>query len=65
MTFCEGKKQLNQLIGFLDKGGAGKETLGGVRENQAFKTARAKRDAEEAGLLKNIFPVLLVTVPDR
>ncbi|KAF9569859.1 RhoGAP-domain-containing protein [Agrocybe pediades] len=43
----QGKKQLNQLIGFLDKGGSAKDTIGG-RENQALKTVRAKRDAEEA-----------------
>lgn len=45
-----GKKQLNQLIGFLDKGGSGKDSLG-ARENQAFRTVRAKREAEEAGRL--------------
>ncbi|KAH9486648.1 Rho GTPase-activating protein 15 [Psilocybe cubensis] len=43
----QGKKQLNQLIGFLDKGGVGKDGLG-VRENQALRTVRAKRDADEA-----------------
>jgi len=50
-----GKKQLNQLIGFLDKGG--KDGLGGGgRENQAFRTARAKREADEAGMcLKNLY----------
>ena len=42
-----GKKQLNQLIGFLDKGGV-KDGLSG-RENQALKTVRAKRDLDEAG----------------
>lgn len=42
-----GKKQLNQLIGFLDKGGL-KDGAGG-RENQALRTVRAKRDADEAG----------------
>ena len=36
------------MIGFLDKGGVVKDGLGG-RENQAFKTVRAKRDADEAG----------------
>ncbi|GLB36502.1 putative GTPase-activator protein for Rho-like GTPases [Lyophyllum shimeji] len=44
----QGKKQLNQLIGFLDKGGAVKETLGGGRENQALRTVRTKREADEA-----------------
>lgn len=45
-----GKKQLNQLIGFLDKGGSVKDSLG-ARENQAVRTVRAKREAEEAGKL--------------
>ncbi|KAF8912956.1 hypothetical protein CPB84DRAFT_1820455 [Gymnopilus junonius] len=40
----QGKKQLNQLIGFLDKGGSVKDG----RENQALRTVRAKRDADEA-----------------
>lgn len=53
-----GKKQLNQLIGFLDKGGVGKDGLG-VRENQALRTVRAKRDADEAG--KHVFASLLVS----
>ncbi|KAF8973677.1 hypothetical protein BDZ97DRAFT_1900477 [Flammula alnicola] len=43
----QGKRQLNQLIGFLDKGGSVKDSLGG-RENQALRTVRAKRDADEA-----------------
>jgi len=43
-----GKKQLNHLIGFLDKGGSVKDSLG-ARENQAVRTVRAKREAEEAG----------------
>lgn len=43
----QGKKQLNQLIGFLDKGGSVKDSLG-ARENQAVRTVRAKREAEEA-----------------
>ncbi|KAG6891402.1 hypothetical protein C0992_007626 [Termitomyces sp. T32_za158] len=43
----QGKKQLNQLIGFLDKG-AVKETLSGSRENQALRTVRTKREADEA-----------------
>ncbi|KAG5653500.1 hypothetical protein H0H81_012710 [Sphagnurus paluster] len=46
----QGKKQLNQLIGFLDKGGAVKESLGGGRENQALRTVRTKREADEAEL---------------
>ena len=47
----QGKKQLNQLIGFLDKGGSVKETLAGRSENSAFRAVRAKREAEEAGML--------------
>ncbi|KAF8167804.1 hypothetical protein B0H34DRAFT_683101 [Crassisporium funariophilum] len=43
----QGKKQLNQLIGFLDKGGSVKDSLGG-RENHALRTVRAKREADEA-----------------
>ncbi|EAU92860.2 hypothetical protein CC1G_03647 [Coprinopsis cinerea okayama7 len=43
-----GKKHINQLIGgFLEKGGV-KETLSGVREHQALRTVRAKREADEA-----------------
>jgi hypothetical protein len=45
-----GKRQLNQLIGFLDKGVSAKDGLG-TRENQAARTVRAKREAEEAGRL--------------
>ncbi|KAJ6519438.1 hypothetical protein C8R45DRAFT_1118001 [Mycena sanguinolenta] len=41
-----GKKQLNQLRGFLEKSGTVKE--GGGREPSALKTVRAKREAEEA-----------------
>lgn len=44
-----GKRQLNQLIGFLDKGGSVKDSLGGGRENQALRNVRTKREAEEAG----------------
>ncbi|PFH54752.1 hypothetical protein AMATHDRAFT_44554 [Amanita thiersii Skay4041] len=44
----QGKKQLNQLMGFLDKGGAVKDSLSSVRENQALRTVRAKREADEA-----------------
>ena len=36
-------------MGLLDKGG-NMNSLTGTRENQALKTARAKRDADEAGL---------------
>ncbi|KAF8213491.1 hypothetical protein K438DRAFT_1902556 [Mycena galopus ATCC 62051] len=41
-----GKKQLNQLRGFLEKSGTVKE--GGGREPSALKTVRAKREADEA-----------------
>ena len=40
-----GKKQLNQLITFLDKGGNAKES----RAGDALRTVRAKREADEAG----------------
>ena len=56
-----GKRQLNQLIGFLDKSGAVKDSLG--RENQAFRTARAKREAEEAGaklLFHAFLPIIMI-----
>lgn len=43
-----GKKQLNQLITFLDKGGNMKETFAN-RTGDALKTVRAKREADEAG----------------
>ncbi|EGO28450.1 hypothetical protein SERLADRAFT_445900 [Serpula lacrymans var. lacrymans S7.9] len=43
-----GKKQLNQLITFLDKSGTVKESLGGRSENTALRTVRAKREADEA-----------------
>ena len=43
-----GKRQLNQLIGFLDKSGSVKDGLGG-RENLALRTVRTKREADEAG----------------
>ncbi|GBE78437.1 RhoGAP-domain-containing protein [Sparassis crispa] len=41
-----GKRQLNQLITFLDKGGNAKETLG--RSDNALRSVRAKREADEA-----------------
>lgn len=43
-----GKKQLNQLMTFLDKGGNVRETLGVRSENTALRAVRAKREAEEA-----------------
>lgn len=50
LIYVSGKKQLNQLIVFLDnKGVAVKDGLGG-RDSQAQRTVRAKREAEEAGL---------------
>lgn len=45
-----GKKQLNQLRGFLEKSGSVKESLGGGRETHALKAVRAKREADEAGM---------------
>ncbi|KAG1749647.1 uncharacterized protein EDB91DRAFT_1108879 [Suillus paluster] len=51
-TFSEfaqhGKKQLNQLITFLDKSGTVKESLGVRSENSALRAVRAKREADEA-----------------
>ncbi|KAJ7456631.1 hypothetical protein FB451DRAFT_610867 [Mycena latifolia] len=44
----QGKKQLNQLRGFLEKSGTVKESLGGGRETHALKAVRAKREADEA-----------------
>lgn len=45
-----GKRQLNQLMTFLDsKGGNVKEGLGGVRSDAAVRTVKAKREADEAG----------------
>ncbi|KAF5356100.1 hypothetical protein D9756_004035 [Leucocoprinus leucothites] len=44
----QGKRQLNQLMGLLDKGAAVKDSLGGSRENQALRAVRAKRDLDEA-----------------
>ncbi|KAJ7770818.1 hypothetical protein DFH07DRAFT_255860 [Mycena maculata] len=43
-----GKKQLNQLRGFLEKSGTVKESLGGGRETHALKAVRAKREVDEA-----------------
>ncbi|KAF8557363.1 RhoGAP-domain-containing protein [Imleria badia] len=43
-----GKKQLNQLITFLDKGSTVKETLGVRSETSALRAVRAKREADEA-----------------
>ncbi|KAL4069347.1 hypothetical protein J3A83DRAFT_4537308 [Scleroderma citrinum] len=43
-----GKKQLNQLITFLDKGGNVRETLGVRSENNSLRAVRAKREADEA-----------------
>ncbi|KAH7883937.1 hypothetical protein F5I97DRAFT_1930151 [Phlebopus sp. FC_14] len=43
-----GKKQLNQLMTFLDKGANVKETLGARSDNAALRAVRAKREADEA-----------------
>jgi hypothetical protein len=37
-------------MGFLDKGGSVKDSLGGA-QNQALRTVRAKRELEEAGMI--------------
>lgn len=42
-----GKRQLNQLMTFLDKGGNTKETN---RSDNALRTVRAKREADDAGM---------------
>ena len=41
-----GKRQLNQLMTFLDKGGNLKD---GSRSDNALRTVRAKREADDAG----------------
>ena len=62
----QGKKQLNQLIGFLDKGGSVKETLAGRSENSALRAVRAKREAEDAGMLRpSLLALILSEVFDR
>ncbi|KAH7929352.1 RhoGAP-domain-containing protein [Leucogyrophana mollusca] len=43
-----GKKQLNQLITFLDKTGTVKESLGVRSDSSALRAVRAKREADEA-----------------
>ncbi|SJL05827.1 uncharacterized protein ARMOST_09163 [Armillaria ostoyae] len=43
----QGKRQLNTLIGFLDKSGSVKDSLGG-KENHALRVVRTKRELEEA-----------------
>ncbi|KAH7912985.1 hypothetical protein BJ138DRAFT_1171559 [Hygrophoropsis aurantiaca] len=43
-----GKKQLNQLITFLDKSGTVKESLGVRSDTNALRAVRAKREADEA-----------------
>lgn len=46
-----GKKQLTQLMTFLDnKGGSLKEGVTGGKSDSAIKTVRAKREADEAGM---------------
>jgi hypothetical protein len=60
-----GKKQLNQLRGFLEKSGTVKDGSGG-RESQALKTVRAKREADEAGkLTKPRAPLALTMQIDK
>ncbi len=43
----QGKKQLNQLMTFLDKGGNVRD---GGRSDNALRQVRAKREADEAGM---------------
>lgn len=43
-----GKKQLNQLMTFLDKGGNMKDLAG--RSDNALRSVRAKREADDAGM---------------
>ena len=57
-----GKKQLNQLITFLDKGGA-KEVLGGRPESNALRSVRAKREADEAGASSLCYMSIVPNVP--
>ena len=46
----QGKRQLNQLMTFLDnKGGTLKDGVSGSRGDAAIRTVRAKREADEAG----------------
>ncbi|KAF8349806.1 hypothetical protein F5887DRAFT_877632 [Amanita rubescens] len=49
----QGKGRLNQLMGLLDKGGTVKDSLTGTRENQALKTARAKRECRRCRLFED------------
>ncbi|THH12879.1 hypothetical protein EW146_g7284 [Bondarzewia mesenterica] len=44
----QGKRQLNQLITFLDKSGNMKEGLVGRGQDNALRSVRAKREADEA-----------------
>lgn len=46
LKFVPGKRQLNQLMTFLDKGGNLKD---GGRSDNALRTVRAKREADDAG----------------
>lgn len=50
MFNLSGKRQLNQLMTFLDnKGGTMKEGLGSGRSDAAIRSVRSKREADEAG----------------
>ena len=46
---CAGKRQLNQLITFLDKGASVKDGVGGRVADTSLRMVRAKREADEAG----------------
>ncbi|KAJ7102322.1 hypothetical protein B0H15DRAFT_943256 [Mycena belliarum] len=49
-----GKKQLNQLRGFLEKSGTVKESLGGGRETYALKASLEMFVEESSGLVKKV-----------
>ena len=66
MRCSAGKRQLNQLMTFLDnKGGSLKEGVSGSRGDAAIRSVRAKREADEAGELKYGQRIQLLTSLDR
>lgn len=56
-----GKKQLNQLMTFLDKGGA--KEMGTRSGNDALRSVRAKREADEAGAYFFFALIILSDLP--
>lgn len=67
----QGKKGLNQLMGFLDQGRADRSAPGGSlkegqdRANNGLRGVRAKREADEAGELKytgQCFATMILTL---